>query len=155
MPGEETLGTEVAHTLSRLEGGHLFRAILASAAPFDHDYNLTVIYLAIVQANSAVDGQGGAGGVEGGDGQATTVQRRPVSVHALAGTLHMPYETTRRAVGRLIAAGFVRRVSRNGVIFNPDKLSEPALALGAEIAGPETLRFAEQQRRVGAGVATG
>lgn len=148
MPREETLGTEAAHTLSRLGGGYLLRAILASAAPFDHDYSLTVIYLAIVHANTTVDGQGGT---EVADGQSTLALRRPVSVHALAGTLHMPYETTRRAVGRLIEGGFVRRVSRNGVVFNPDKLAEPTLARSAEFARLETLRLATHLHRTGIG----
>ncbi|MBI1405757.1 MAG: hypothetical protein GC145_06485 [Caulobacter sp.] len=151
MPLEETLGTEAAHTLSRLGGGYLLRAILASAAPFDHDYSLTVIYLAIVQANLAVDGLGEADGADMVDDGEPGAPRRPVSVHALAGMLHMPYETTRRAVGRLIEGGFVRRISRNGVVFNPDKLAEPALALGAEAARRETLRFAEQLHRAGIG----
>jgi len=52
--------------------------------------------------------------------------RRPISVHALALELAVPYETTRRHVNRLIADGFCRR-SDNGVVVPTEVLAREAI----------------------------
>jgi DNA-binding transcriptional regulator YhcF (GntR family) len=75
--------------------------------------------------------------------------RRPISVHALAGSLHMPYETTRRCVGRLIDKGFVKRVSRSGILTCSEKIAEPSMKRLAEQQYQDTLRLVGQLRRGG------
>jgi hypothetical protein len=112
-------------------------SIKATAAAFDHDYGLAVIYTALFQANLGWllhDHD------EPGDGRATSLDRRlltddslrPVSVHALAGSLSLPYETTRRAVGRLVEQGFARRVSHSGVALALDRLDKSVFANAAD-----------------------
>jgi hypothetical protein len=49
---------------------------------------------------------------------------RPVSVLAIAGSLGLPYETTRRYVGALIAEGACARV-RGGIVASPTTLVGP------------------------------
>eukprot|EP01035_Chromulina_nebulosa_P028646 gene28646-biopygen18329 len=100
-------------------------ALRASTAYFLHSVDLMarvvggdilrgVIFTAIVDANtrhirpSAVEAQTYS---EAGD-QVPDTLRRPISVHALALELDIPYETTRRHVNALIADG--RRVGAIG-----------------------------------------
>lgn len=53
--------------------------------------------------------------------------RRPISVHALALELAVPYETTRRHVNRLINDGFAARADA-GVIVPAEVLGRDAIA---------------------------
>ena len=53
---------------------------------------------------------------------------KPVSVHSLAMSLGLPYETARRQVQRLIAAGLVRRIDAQGVIVPESALQSEAFA---------------------------
>jgi len=59
--------------------------------------------------------------------------RRPVSVYALAKTLRLPYETTRRHVGQLTAAGLCDRTPGGGLIVPLRVVAIPSLMRGVEI----------------------
>ena len=117
----------------------------------DHDYALATVYLAILQANLSPvfddpELQMRYGAV---DAIVPDDLRRPVSVHALAVSLHMPYETTRRCVGRLIAKGFVTRVSRAGMIANAARIAEPGPLNFVDQTWLEASRMVGQFRRNG------
>jgi hypothetical protein len=116
-------------------GGRMIRAVLAVARATEGDILHGVIYAAIQQVSlepleTNPDLAERHGGPENGLPDSL---RKAISVHALAGSLGMPYETTRRAVERLMARGLVRRVSRNGVI-----------ATAAGEAGPRTREAMDQ-----------
>jgi hypothetical protein len=96
----------------------MIRAVLAVARATEGDIMHGVIYAAIQQVSleplatnpDLADRYGSL------DNTLPDDLRRTISVHALAGSLGMPYETTRRAVERLMDRGLVRRIHRNGVI---------------------------------------
>lgn len=98
--------------------GRMIRSVLALAGATEGDILHGVIYAAIQQVSlepletspDLADRYGDP------DNVLPDSLRKAISVHALAGSLGMPYETTRRAVERLMARGLVRRISRNGVI---------------------------------------
>jgi hypothetical protein len=100
-----------------------------------------IILSALVQANvghlANSDAPGEAGAAPPDD------LRRPISVMGLAANLGFPYETMRRRVGKLIAAGKVVRVA-GGVIVPGSMLEEPAnkAALRANFANLRRLRKA-------------
>lgn len=51
--------------------------------------------------------------------------REPVSVHALASSLRLPYETVRRAAAKLVADGICVRVPKRGLIVPAAVLNTP------------------------------
>ncbi len=54
--------------------------------------------------------------------------RRPISVHALALELDIPYETTRRHVNALIQGGFCQR-TESGIVVLADVLAREPISL--------------------------
>jgi len=118
--------------LSLVCGDATLESIKATAAVFDHDYGLAVIYMALFQANFGwllhrPDPPGQTEPPPLGQRILADDGLRPVSVHALAASLGLPYETTRRAVGRLIGQGFARRVSHSGIALILDRLDQSLL----------------------------
>jgi len=84
-----------------------------------------LIWLAIVQANIAhLDGTALSGEFASVDAVPPDELRRPASVLAIANALGLPYETTRRHVGKLLAQGECRRVS-GGVIVPAERFLDP------------------------------
>jgi hypothetical protein len=75
-------------------------------------------------------------------------QLRPVSVLAIAGSLGLPYETTRRHVAALMKQGACMRV-RGGIVASPETLAGPE-AEQAMLANLVNLRrFLRALRRAG------
>eukprot|EP01030_Chromulinospumella_sphaerica_P007826 gene7826-7655_t len=151
MRSRDELRRTQARAVARIGGDYTLRSMIAVAAHLDHDYALAVVYLAILQANLGplMEDQALSARYAGIDTIAPEDLRRPISVHALAGSLHMPYETTRRCVGRLIDKGFVKRVSRSGILTCADKVAEPPLKRLVEQQYQDTLRMVGQLRRGG------
>lgn len=137
--------------MSRIGGDFTLRAMIGIAAGLDHDYALAVVYLAILQANlgPVMEDSSLSARYAGLDTVVPEELRRPISVHALAGSLHMPYETTRRCVGRLIDKGFVKRVSRSGILTCAEKMADPAQKRLVEQQYQDALRMIGQLRRGG------
>jgi hypothetical protein len=96
--------------LTQLTNGELMPALLS---------------LAIVQANVAHLSAGASdGGFDGIDQIPPDAMRRPVSILALSTGIGVPYETTRRQVSKMIAAGQCKRV-KGGVIVPTEVLDTP------------------------------
>jgi len=129
----------------------MLRSVMTMAGLLGADYALAVVYVAILQANLAGldDDPALAARYAGLDDIVPDSLHRPISVHALAHSLHMPYETTRRCVGRLIDRGFVVRVSRNGVVARSARLAEPDCRRVVEQDYGEAMRMIAQLRRLG------
>ena len=111
----------------------LLRQLVIVGGAQKSDVMLTVVYLAILSANlqhigTDTDTARRYGGV---DQTPPDAELRPISAHSLALSLGIPYETARRYIGKLIAAGRVARV-KGGVIV-PDRLA-------ASEAGKEQVR---------------
>jgi hypothetical protein len=111
-PSDSTL--RLAHRIS-IDYTIRFLTLLRSLGP--GDLVDTLVSLALIQANVGhIDNPIGApaDGIRA-DGAVPDALRRPVSVLALADTLGLPYETTRRRLAQLAAAGYCTRVP-GGVI---------------------------------------
>ena len=101
--------------MSRMVGGDILRG---------------VIFTAVVNANVRHIRPGDAIGQsysEAGD-QVPDDLRRPISVHALALELDIPYETTRRHVNDLIAGGFCER-TETGIVVPATVIARDQMAM--------------------------
>ena len=151
MRSRDELRRSQARAAARIGGDYTLRTMIGVAAGLDHDYALAVVYLAILQANlgPVMEDHALSARYAGIDAVVPEDLRRPISVHALAGSLHMPYETTRRCVGRLIDKGYVKRVSRSGILTCADKMAEPTQKRLVEQQYQDALRMVGQLRRGG------
>lgn len=151
MRSRDELRRSQARAAARIGGDYTLRAMMGIAAGLDHDYSLAVVYLAILQANlgPVMEDASLSARYAGVDAVVPEDLRRPISVHALAGSLHMPYETTRRCVGRLIDKGYVKRVSRSGILTCAEKMAEPTQKRLIEQQYQDALRMVGQLRRGG------
>jgi hypothetical protein len=74
--------------------------------------------------------------------------RRPVSILAVAGSLGMPYETTRRHVNRLLKEGRCVKV-KGGVIFPASRVGSPASNAAVMSNMANVRRFYRTLKRAG------
>ncbi len=101
----------------RLASEYFLRSMQLLVEFVDGDMATALIFLAIVSANVShlnADGPDGAPHADTDDVPPDEI-RKPISVLALAGSLDLPYETTRRHVARLLQSGQCVRVA-GGVI---------------------------------------
>lgn len=115
----------VGRAVARAASEHFLRTLSLVTESLDLDILPAVILLTVMQANVAhLDG----GSADETYGAVSTpppeAVRRPISVLALANGLRLPYETARRHVERLIAAGWCTRVE-GGVIVRAEMLTGP------------------------------
>jgi len=150
-PTRDDLRRSQARAVSRLGGAYMLRAFMATAAAVDHDYLAAVVYSAIVQTNIAQlnDDPELSARYASLDAIVPDELRRPISVHALAASLHIPYETTRRCVSRLIEKGMVRRTTRSGIIATAEAIADPANVRAVEQNYTDVMRLIAQLRRHG------
>lgn len=87
----------------------------------------TLIFLAVVDTNirHLRPDEEVAQTYSGAEDRVPDEARRPISIHALALELDLPYETTRRHVNRLMADGFCLRLE-GGVIVPGEVLAREA-----------------------------
>ena len=109
----------VARAVSRLSATYILRTLPIATAPFGGDILMTVVAWGILSANvEHIDHPTqGDTSYQGLDTDVPHDLKRPVSILALAQSLGLPYETTRRHVNRLLEAGMCRKVGRAGVVF--------------------------------------
>jgi hypothetical protein len=93
----------------------------------DGDLHKALVFAAIVSANvQHISHTSEAGHQYGGlDNAPPDEERRPVSTHALAHSLGLPYETTRRNVNKLMAEGACTRVPGQGLVIPASYLMSP------------------------------
>ncbi|MFZ4607433.1 MAG: hypothetical protein ACOYM5_14370 [Caulobacter sp.] len=106
---------QLVKLLSELTGGDIIKSIL---------------FISIVHANTEIlrrmDASAHAFAVA--EGTPPDEMRQPVSVYALAKSLSMPYETTRRYVARLVEEGLCIKVV-GGILVPGSVLSTPRMAI--------------------------
>jgi hypothetical protein len=93
----------------------------------DGDLHKALVFAAIVSANVQHIGHTTDAAHKFGplDHPPPDEQRRPVSTHALAQSLNLPYETTRRNVNKLLAEGVCVRVPGQGLVIPTSYLLSP------------------------------
>lgn len=113
-----TADHHVARAVSRLSATYILRTLPIATAPFGGDVLLAVVAWGILSANvEHIDHPTqGDTNYQGLNTDVPHDLRRPVSILALAQSLGLPYETTRRHVNRLLEAGICQKVGRAGVI---------------------------------------
>lgn len=110
-----------------------FALDLVKLGGFGRDVVDGLLLMAITQANVALitrdpDLQRAYAGLDHAPPDAL---RRPVSINALASSLRLPFETTRRRVGALVKAGVLQSTPR-GLIVPQAPLNSPFYRMGAE-----------------------
>jgi len=75
--------------------------------------------------------------------------RSPISVNALAESLRIPYETTRRHVNKLIKLGFCVKVGARGVIVPAAVIASPTLVKGGLQQYSHLMHFLGQLKDIG------
>ncbi len=75
--------------------------------------------------------------------------REPVSAHALAASLRLPYETVRRAAAKLVAEGICVRVPKRGLIVPAAALNTPQTFESIRRNHVGILRFLSDLERLG------
>jgi hypothetical protein len=75
--------------------------------------------------------------------------RRPISINALAESLGIPYETTRRYVNRLLALDLCVKVGARGVVIPASAITTPEAQTAAVKQFGHLLHFLRQLREIG------
>jgi DNA-binding transcriptional regulator YhcF (GntR family) len=127
-----------ARAILRADDQAMLGRIAIASAPLDNAFTPTIIWYTIFAQNvhkltrSAANLEYGAA-----DSAPPDALREPVSVHALAKILRMPYETVRRQVVGLEAQGLCTRIPDKGLIVSNTTFARPELlqqvALGSDL----------------------
>lgn len=126
---------------ARLGGEFFIRGIEIAARAHGGDLLRGIIFTAIAVANSEHLGAGGEM-AEGAD------DRRPVSVLAIANSIGVPYETTRRYVNMMVRDGQCVRLGRRGVVIPEQAFLEPGIMTAMRETLASFNRFASTLRRL-------
>lgn len=120
----------------------------------DDDLVTAVIYLAVSRANLRLTFKdpGRARRLAGIADAPRDEDRQPVSVLAISRELALPYETTRRHVGKLVALGLCRRGPDGGLIIPLEVAVGEASAIGIEAIWRTTLKYICDLARLGVAV---
>lgn len=115
-----------ARTAFRVAAQYTMRSLEMMRRATGGELTTAIISLAITQANVAhlVAASGADGGYDSIDQIPPNSARRPISILALSANVGLPYETTRRQVAKMIAAGQCQRV-KGGLIVPTEVLDSP------------------------------
>lgn len=102
------------------------------------DFVQAAVFLAVCQATRPV---------ATGDGAPPTV--RGISVRAIAQSLLLPYESTRRKIGELEAMGLIQRVADGGIVVTPGALRSETARADAEANWASLRRLIADLRDLG------
>lgn len=130
---------------------YLLKTIAVVTRSIDGEVISAVVYLAISQANLRALFGDPAQNLRHAAFPAnpSDIERQPVSVLAVARELDLPYETTRRHVGKLQSSGFCRREPDGGVIIPSDVSRSPAAREAMEEICRLTLTFVTSLSAIG------
>jgi DNA-binding transcriptional regulator YhcF (GntR family) len=136
--------------LSRVVAEIILRGLDTLGMQHDDNFLDGLIYTAIVTANGRHIISGRDNIVFGGLAQLPPdAMRRPVTVHALASMLRVPYETARRAANRLVARGTAVRIGGKGLIVPRAQLMRPECYLGIQHSYAHIVRLIANMHRAG------
>jgi len=122
---------------ARLAGEFFVRGVEIVARAHGGDLLRGIIFTAIAVANSE------SAPVTGGSGE-----RRPVSVMAIAHSIGVPYETTRRYVNLLVNEGICVREGRRGVLIADHAFLAPEMVAAYRETFASVNRLATALKRI-------
>ncbi len=135
----------------RLASNYLLRNVEVVSEAADGDLMAGLICSAIIQAN--VRPINNDPKLAKAYGQMDAIPpdelRSPVSVNALAESLKIPYETTRRHVNKLIKQGICVKVGARGVIVPATVIASPRMMKGGLQQYSHLMRFLGQLKDIG------
>lgn len=136
--------------VSRVSNDYLLRALRLLTDIHHGDIVDAIICQAIIAANTGHlnDTRDPLDEAPGSAGLPADGARKPISILALAGSLGLPFETTRRHVNRLIEIGSCQRV-KGGVIVPAGALADPRFLQAAETNLAYVMRFVRGLKRAG------
>ena len=135
----------------RLTSQFMMRNVEVMSDAAEGDLMAGLIFSAIVQANvSPISNDPKLGKTYGQmDSIPPDELRSPVSVNALAESLGIPYETTRRHVNKLIKNGFCIKVGARGVIVPAEVIASPRLMKSGLQQYSHLMHFLGQLKDIG------
>lgn len=135
----------------RLASNYLLRNVEVMSEAAEGDLMAGLIFSAIVQANVRPISNDPKLGKTYGQMDAIPPDelRSPISVNALAESLRIPYETTRRHVNKLIKLGFCVKVGARGVIVPAAVIASPTLVKGGLQQYSHLMHFLGQLKEIG------
>ncbi len=148
-PSDESLPANVRAVMRLTTDFFVYSAEMLSRT-FDDNFVAGVIFTAIWTSNvrhiTNSDANLEFGGI---DDLPPDSMRRPISVLALANSLHIPYETVRRTANRLVRDGACIRVGAEGLIVPRAVLEEDRFKKTVAALLPRVHRFLADLQRVG------
>ena len=135
----------------RLTSHFMLRNVEVLSEAAEGDLMAGLIFSAIVQANvRPISNDPKLGKAYGQmDAIPPDAVRSPISVNALAESLGVPYETTRRHVNKLIKDGFCVKVGSRGVIVPAEVIASPRLMKSGLQQYGHLMHFLGQLKEIG------
>lgn len=125
QPDADLPNADLQRYVMRVGADFFIDTATAFAGVFDGNLLTALIFISIAQGSVQHMNRPAHISPEAVDGVFPDDLRRPVSVLGLSQFLGLPYETTRRHVGRLIELGYCRKVGGKGVIIPGDVMRSP------------------------------
>jgi hypothetical protein len=138
---------DLVRAVARHSTDYLLRALRLLTDLQEGELLTAIICQAIIAANTSHLTQVGDADPRR-SGLPSDDERRPISILALAGTLGLPFETTRRHVNKLIKARACEKV-KGGVIVPARALGNPRFLAAAETNYGYVVHFVRSLRRAG------
>jgi hypothetical protein len=107
---------------------HVLRMIYETAVAFDGDLISGIIFLSVIRANTQHLAETEQLEFSQSMGVIPDQARRPASVKSISDSLDLPYETVRRHLGKLQAAGYCERQDGRGYVVPEKVLLKPEFA---------------------------
>ncbi len=138
----------LTRAVARISNEYVLRSLRLLTDLHGGEFITAIVCQAIIAANTAHLADQLEAAASWGHSLPPDSVRKPVSILAVAGSLGLPFETTRRHVSKLIAAGACKRV-RGGVIVPAEVLDTDANYAAAETNAANVQRFIRALRRAG------
>jgi len=133
--------------ITRLLNNFVLRFISRTAGLVDGDFMAALVLSEIVAANTAHLDRPETPKHSHTNDPPPDIERRPVSVLGVANALGIPYETTRRYVGKLVKNGQCEKVN-GGVVVPTRVLQNPLLLAKYQTDNADFRRLLETVRRL-------
>lgn len=150
-PDAPTFPPDVRRHVVRLAGDFFLNGAHIITTAIDTDLVTGMIFLAIVRANvrHLLEDPGLSRAYFQPGSLPPETFRRPVSVYAIARELHLPYETARRHIRKLLNTGLLERGGDGGVVFPAAVNDRPEVRQAVITNFHATVRYAQTLADVG------
>lgn len=154
LRGEGSADSKQQRLVVRIATDFFLRSLEISSSLQGRDMVRTIVFMTILQANVAhlTYDQELAHRYAGVADMPPDSERRPITAHALAESLSVPYETMRRQVNRLVADGMCVRVGKQGVIVPSEVLARPEMLESLKRSYSNVQRMMQSLRKLGVAV---